>query len=84
MVECLFFEHLLCKCKALSLNPSPTKKKKINVTIGHREASIKSVKNLVCHIHEQKKKKTIRDTLYKIKETMITTGQGEQTAIVPN
>jgi hypothetical protein len=54
------------------------------VTIGHREASIKSVKNLVCHIHEQKKKKTIRDTLYKIKETMITTGQGEQTAIVPN
>jgi hypothetical protein len=27
------------------------------VTIGHREASIKSVKNLVCHIHEQKKKK---------------------------
>lgn len=33
---------------------------------------------------KKKEKKKRRSTLYDIKETVVTTGQGEQTAIVPN
>lgn len=53
-----------------------------STTTDYREASKHTKEKFLSQIHEEENK--IRDTLYNIKETVVTTGQGEQTVIVLN